>query len=144
MNIRIASRPATAPVSTQPAAATAQQMRVARKQAVALSKFWKTTMAGYDQQMKKPGMTQLNAIKAVFGSTARRPTPDALIGRQTLAAQFFYMSTVIDTRTGALYQSENAGPPYFGPLIPPVAARIKGNFSAAQGEELMNIVATGR
>jgi hypothetical protein len=116
-------------------------MTVAKKRAVALGKFFKKTMQRYDAAMAKPGATQLKAIKSTFGSTARQIPAEHLIGRQTLAAQFFYMTTVVDTRTGAISQSLNASPPYYGPLLPPADARIKGHFSPSQALTLLNTVA---
>lgn len=116
-------------------------MTAAKKSAAALGKFFKKTLVRYDAALAKPGATQLKAIKTTFGSKVQKIPPAYLIGRQTLASQLFYMTTVIDTRTGALAQSLNAQAPFYGPLLPPADARIKGRFSHAQAETLLNTVA---
>ena len=118
--------------------ATPAEMKVAKKKALRLSKFFKKAVDralvnGYKEE----------SFKKVFGP----PTvlgKKKVIGRQSLHGRLFYMSTAIDTGTGAIYQSLNVGPKFYGPLLPPANARIIGNSSKAQGEKLLDIVATGR
>lgn len=117
-------------------------MIVAKKQALALGHFFAQTMKKYRSEQTTTHDTA-KAIKATFGAKAH-PFNANMIGRQTLAGDFFYMSTMVDTRTGSMFQSVNAGPPYYGPLVPPSAARIKGHFSEAQAQQLLDIVARGR
>ncbi|MBX7113645.1 MAG: hypothetical protein K1X64_04860 [Myxococcaceae bacterium] len=139
---RIVSAPASTSTSSAVTAktATVAQMKAAKKAAAELGKFFKKTMARYDKELAKPGSSIAKAVKATFGSRAQNIPPEYRIGRQTMAPQFFYMSTVIDTRTGALSQSVNATAPFFGPLLPPANARIKGLFTPTQATTLINTV----
>ena len=139
---RIVSAPATTSTSSAVTAktATAAQMKDAKKAAVELGKFFKKTMVRYDKELAKPGGTIAKAIKATFGSRPQNIPAEYRIGRQTMAPQFFYMTTVIDTRTGAMAQSVNTTAPFYGPLLPPANARIKGLFTPSQATTLINTV----
>lgn len=126
--------------STAASAATAAQMKTAKKSAVALGKFFAAAMQKYDAARAKPGATMLKAIKSTFGQTQHTIPPERLMARQSLVPQFFYMTTAIDLRTGAMGQSTNTSGPYWGMLLPPPAARIKGHFSTSQEDTLLNAV----
>jgi hypothetical protein len=140
---RVRSNPAPrASVAPTQTSATAAQMKTATTHAKALAGFFAKTITAYKATLQQTN-DQQKAIQQTFGAKTHVLDPKNMIGRQTLSGVFFYMSTGINTKTGALYQSMNAGPPYYGPLLPPPSARIKGHFSDDQAKQLLDIVAHG-
>src|SRR5262249_45672310 len=99
-------KPASAP---KVSAASPEPMEQAKKTAKALAKFFASTVKKFQAELAKNGGDRSKAVKATFGSKSSTPDMSHAIGRQSLSGALFYMSTLIDTRTGGLYQSVGVG-----------------------------------
>ena len=118
-------------------------MPQALEAAAKLGAFLKPSYADFERIRGTKGENA--AMTQIFGPSQKlanlKIPKNRTIEITTITGAFFYAGTVIDTRTGALYQSKpNDFDVVWGPIRPPSSARITGPFTSKQLYDLGQVV----